>query len=407
MPRVAGVSFRKVGKVYYFDPGQLELKEGEFVIAETARGIEFGQIVLEPKDIPEEELIAPLKPIVRVANAADMEREESNRDREKNALEVCEQKVAQHNLAMKLLDAEISFDGSLITFSFSADGRIDFRELVKDVASALKARIQLHQIGVRDEARLIGGYGSCGRSLCCATFLTNFEPVSMKMAKDQSLFLNPAKFSGVCGKLMCCLRYEHEHYKEAQVRMPNVGAILDTENGKVRVIDVNVISNELTVENEEGVQLHIPVYKLKLEGICRKHGSACKCTEKGCFPLLANDVEIPPEVLEEQLRAELEDIPEELAVLADDFIAPAPEFARPVQKIQEPPSLSNVHFRDPVSSAEATDAEELDNNLEENKNKMPRNRFNNQRKQQAKPKHGQQPKHKHNKPRPNQTGEAQ
>jgi cell fate regulator YaaT (PSP1 superfamily) len=406
MPRVAGVSFRKVGKVYYFDPGELELKEGEFVIAETARGIEFGEIVIEPKDITEEELVAPLKPIVRIASAEDLEKEASNRDREKNALEVCEQKVAQHNLPMKLLEAEISFDNSLITFSFSADGRIDFRELVKDVASALKARIQLHQIGVRDEARLIGGYGTCGRSLCCATFLSNFEPVSMKMAKDQSLFLNPAKFSGVCGKLMCCLRYEHENYKEAQLRMPNVGAILETEQGRVRVLDVNIISNELFVENEEGVQFQLPVYKVKLEGICRKHGSTCQLHEKGCFPLLANDVEIPPEVLEEQLRAELEDIPEELAVLADDYIAPAPfrQFKKqppapkPEPQKQEPPILTNVRFRDPVGSAAITEEDS-----EQNKENRPRNRFNNQRKQN-KPhmKPGQQPKHKPNKPKPNQ-----
>ena len=289
MPLVAGVTFRRVGKVYYFDPGELKLREGDFVIAETARGVEFGEVALEPRQVSEEELVAPLKKIVRVATGDDLECEAANQDREKHALEVCEDKIARHGLPMKLLDAEYAFDGSQVTFSFSADGRVDFRELVKDVAGALKTKVQLHQIGVRDEAKLVGGYGTCGRSLCCATFLSNFDPISMKMAKDQSLFLNPAKFSGACGKLMCCLRFEHEFYKDAQKRMPAVGAILPLEDGRGKVIDVNAISNVITVQTEEDVQRHIHASTLDLEGLCRRHGIACNMKESNCEQLLAGE----------------------------------------------------------------------------------------------------------------------
>jgi cell fate regulator YaaT (PSP1 superfamily) len=300
MPFVVGVTFRKVGKVYYFDPGKLPLNEGDFVIAETARGPEFGEIVIEPREISNEELVAPLKKVIRIATPEDLNRESSNREKEKEALEVCEKKVLSHSLPMKLLDAEISFDCSQVTFSFSADGRIDFRELVKDVANVLKMKVQLHQIGVRDEAKLIGGYGTCGRSLCCSTYISTFEPISMKMAKDQSLFLNPAKFSGCCGKLMCCLRYEHEFYKYAQQRLPNVGAILSVDDKRARVIDVNVVSNSLTLETEDGVQIHMPAKKFNLEGLCRRHGNGCPMSDKHCQPLLAGDEPfVEEEILEE------------------------------------------------------------------------------------------------------------
>ncbi len=289
MPLVVGVSFRRVGKVYYFDPGELELREGSSVIAETARGMEFAEVVLEPREVSEEELVAPLKKIVRVATGDDLECEGINRDREKRAFEICESRIARHGLPMKLLAAEYAFDGSQVTFSFSADGRVDFRELVKDVAGALKTKVQLHQIGVRDEAKLIGGFGTCGRSLCCATFLSNFDPISMKMAKDQSLFLNPAKFSGVCGKLMCCLRFEHEFYKEAQKRLPAVGAILPLDTGRGKVVDVNAISNVITVQTEDGVQLHVHASSLSLKGLCRRHGIACNMNESNCEQLVAGE----------------------------------------------------------------------------------------------------------------------
>ncbi len=289
MPLVVGVSFRRVGKVYYFDPGELKLREGDFVIAETARGLEFGEVVVEPREVAEHELVAPLKKIARIATGEDLEREASNREREKEAFELCERKIAEHGLPMKLINAEMAFDGSQITFSFSAEGRVDFRELVKDLASALKMKVQLHQIGVRDEAKIIGGFGTCGRQLCCSTFLTSFEPISMKMAKDQSLFLNPAKFSGICGKLMCCLRYEHEFYREAQKRLPAIGAILQTEKGRAKVVGVNFVTNTLTLETEDELQFHVRADQLDLEGLCRKHGIACNMTEPNCAPLVCGN----------------------------------------------------------------------------------------------------------------------
>jgi cell fate regulator YaaT (PSP1 superfamily) len=285
MPLVVGVSFRRVGKVYYFDPGELSLREGDFVIAETARGVEFGEIMIAPREVPENELVAPLKMVIRVATGDDLHRAAANRENERYAYEVCAHKIVEHGLAMKLLDSECSFDGTQITFSFSAEGRIDFRELVKDLAGTLKSKVQLHQIGVRDEAKLIGGYGTCGRELCCKSFLTAFEPISMKMAKDQSLFLNPAKFSGVCGKLMCCLRYEHDFYKDAKERMPAVGAIVSTERGPGKVVDVNVVSGMLTVETEAAATLIIPIGELNLAGCCRRHGVGCPMQGQGCKPL--------------------------------------------------------------------------------------------------------------------------
>jgi cell fate regulator YaaT (PSP1 superfamily) len=285
MPRVVGISFRRVGKVYYFDPGELNPREGDFVIAETSRGLEFGEVMLEAKEIPTEELVAPLKKIVRLASGQDLDREASNRDSEARGFDMCQRKISEHSLPMKLIDAERSFDGTQITFYFSSENRVDFRDLVKDLSQALNLKVQLHQIGVRDEAKLLGGYGTCGRPLCCATFLNNFEPVSMKMAKDQSLFLNPAKFSGICGKLMCCLKYEHEVYKDAKTRLPAVGAFVETPRGPGKVIDVNVISEMLTVQTEEQVTFDIAAGELDLGGCCRKHGCGCPMKDQGCQPL--------------------------------------------------------------------------------------------------------------------------
>ncbi len=339
MPLVAGITFRRVGKVYYFDPGELQLREGDFVIAETARGVEFGEVVLEPREVPDEEIVAPLKKVVRIATGEDLEREAANRDREKHALEVCERKIQEHNLPMKLLDAEYAFDGSQVMFSFSAEGRVDFRDLVKDIASALRTKVQLHQIGVRDEAKLIGGYGTCGRSLCCATFLSSFEPVSMKMAKDQSLFLNPAKFSGACGKLMCCLRYEHDFYKQAQKRYPAVGAILQLEHGRAKVVDVNVVNGMLTVQTEEDVQLHIPACHINLEGLCRRHGVACSMSDRNCQALGAGDY------AEAQLDADEDDGSEdELDIDADPDLR---ELARMADEESRPSGDGGARFRTP------------------------------------------------------------
>lgn len=285
MPLVVGVSFRRVGKVYYFDPGELTIHEGDFVIAETSRGVEFGEVMMEPREVPENELVAPLKRIVRVATGNDLECAATNRECEKEAFDLCQRKIAEHGLPMKLLESEYSFDGSMITFCFSAEGRVDFRELVKDLGVTLKSKVQLHQIGVRDEAKLIGGFGTCGRELCCTSFLSNFDPISMKMAKDQSLFLNPAKFSGVCGKLMCCLRYEHDFYKYAKECLPAVGAAVQTERGVGRVVDINVVSNTLTVELDGPVTLIIPASELNLNGCCRRHGFGCQMKESNCRPI--------------------------------------------------------------------------------------------------------------------------
>lgn len=285
MPLVVGVSFRRVGKVYYFDPGDLNLREGDFVIAETARGVEFGEVMIEPREVSDEELVAPLKKIVRQATGDDLEREAVNREKEQQAIEICQRKIAEHNLPMKLIDAEYTFDSSQITFSFTAESRVDFRDLVRDLSSTLKTKVQLHQVGVRDQAKLLGGLGPCGRVLCCAAFLNAFDPVSMKMAKDQSLFLNPDKFSGVCGKLMCCLRYEHDFYRETKDRLPAVGAVVPTDRGPGKVTDVNAVTEMLTIQLEDEVVLHVRASDLDLKGCCRRHGMNCPMQDAGCKPI--------------------------------------------------------------------------------------------------------------------------
>ncbi|MDI6829024.1 MAG: stage 0 sporulation family protein [Armatimonadota bacterium] len=256
MPIVVGVCFKKVGKIYYFDPAGLDLQEGDFVIADTTRGIELGQVMTEIREVPEEEIVPPLRQIIRKATPEDFEREESNRQKEEQAFRVCVEKIQKHNLPMKLIEADYSFDGSQVTFYFAAETRVDFRELVKDLASTLRTKVQLHQVGVRDEAKFFGGLGMCGRALCCATFLKDFEPVSMKMAKEQSLFLNPIKFSGICGKLMCCLKFEYPIYKEAKSRLPAVGSTVITPRGPGKVIEVNIIKEMLTIDLGEGIVAH-------------------------------------------------------------------------------------------------------------------------------------------------------
>lgn len=214
MVTVVGVRFKKIGKIYYFSPGELKMASGDGCVVETARGVEFGEIVISPKEIPESEVVQPLKQVLRLANAEDYERLEKNKERAEEAFKIATQKIEEHKLPMRLLEAEFTLDDSKLLFSFTADGRVDFRELVKDLAAIFRTRIELRQIGVRDEAKLVGGLGSCGRALCCATFLGDFEPVSIKMAKNQNLSLNPAKISGVCGRLMCCLKYEHHTYED-------------------------------------------------------------------------------------------------------------------------------------------------------------------------------------------------
>lgn len=259
MVKVVGIRFRNAGKIYYFGPGDFELKAGMHVIVETARGVEMGTVMMGPKEVSEENVIQPLKPVIRIATDADERTAERNREKEKEAYKICLEKIAKHKLDMKLVEAEYTFDNNKLLFYFTADGRIDFRELVKDLAAVFRTRIELRQIGVRDETKIMGGYGICGRQLCCHTFLSEFAPVSIKMAKEQNLSLNPTKISGVCGRLMCCLKNEEETYEYLNSRLPNVGDTVTTDDGlKGEVSSVNVLRQmvKVLVENNDEKELH-------------------------------------------------------------------------------------------------------------------------------------------------------
>lgn len=245
---VVGVRFKKAGKVYYFDPNEFDISENEFVIVETVRGIEYGKVVITKKQVDENDVVLPLKKVIRIANENDRTIVEENKHAAKEAYQVCQQKVGEHKLDMKLVDVEYTFDRNKIIFYFTADGRIDFRELVKDLAAIFRTRIELRQIGVRDEAKMLGGIGPCGRMLCCSTFLGDFEPVSIKMAKDQNLSLNPAKISGLCGRLMCCLKYENDEYEAAKEQLPDLDQRIQTPNGLGRVIGLNILERLIQVE---------------------------------------------------------------------------------------------------------------------------------------------------------------
>ncbi len=231
MAKVIGVRFRNAGKVYYFAPGKLRICQGDHVVVETARGVEYGYVVLGVKEVDDDKIVQPLKPVMRVATPEDDEKAEKNREKEKEAFKICLEKIRKHELEMKLIDAEYTFDNNKVLFYFTADGRIDFRELVKDLASVFKTRIELRQIGVRDETKILGGIGICGRPLCCHSYLSDFAPVSIKMAKEQNLSLNPTKISGVCGRLMCCLKNEQETYEELNSHLPNAGDFVTTPDG--------------------------------------------------------------------------------------------------------------------------------------------------------------------------------
>ncbi len=256
MKTIIGVRFRQVGKVYYFDPEEHIFKRGEHVIVETAKGVEMGTVVLSNREVEEEKIVAPLKKIIRVATSKDEEKEASNREKEKEAYGICLQAIKKHELEMKLIDAEYTFDNNKLLFYFTADGRIDFRELVKDLASIFRTRIELRQVGVRDETKICGGIGICGRPLCCHTYLSEFAPVSIKMAKEQNLSLNPTKISGVCGRLMCCLKNEEEAYEELNSHLPNVGTRVKTVDGLTGdVQSVSVLKQRVkvivTLDNDE------------------------------------------------------------------------------------------------------------------------------------------------------------
>ncbi|MGG2067690.1 MULTISPECIES: PSP1 domain-containing protein [unclassified Bacillus (in: firmicutes)] len=245
---VVGVRFKKAGKVYYFDPNQFDISENEFAIVETVRGIEYGKVVITKKQVDENDVVLPLKKVIRIADENDRTIVEENKRAAKEAYQVCQQKVIEHDLDMKLVDVEYTFDRNKVIFYFTADGRIDFRDLVKDLAAIFRTRIELRQIGVRDEAKMLGGIGPCGRMLCCSTFLGDFEPVSIKMAKDQNLSLNPAKISGLCGRLMCCLKYENDEYEAAKEQLPDLDEKIQTPHGLGRVIGLNILERLIQVE---------------------------------------------------------------------------------------------------------------------------------------------------------------
>ncbi len=262
MINVIGVRFRTAGKVYYFDPKELAFQRGDHVIVETARGVEYGTVVLPPTLVEEEKIVSPLKEVIRKAGEKDDETEEKNRAKEKEAYKICLEKIAKHGLEMKLIEAEYTFDNNKLLFYFTADGRIDFRELVKDLAAVFKTRIELRQIGVRDETKILGGIGFCGRPLCCHTYLSDFVPVSIKMAKEQNLSLNPTKISGICGRLMCCLKNEEETYEYLNRKMPSPGDNVTTSDGfKGEVVSVNILRQLVKVVIDEGDEKEIKEYK--------------------------------------------------------------------------------------------------------------------------------------------------
>jgi cell fate regulator YaaT (PSP1 superfamily) len=277
MPVCVGVAFKRVSKSYWFDPGGLDVQEQDRVIVETTRGVELGLVKIAPREIVPDEIQAPLKRVLRLAGDNDLLQERRNREKAKQALGLCMERVKAHQLPMKLLQAEYCFDGTQVTIYFAADTRVDFRDLVRDIAGHLRCKVQLHQVGARDQAKMIGGVGPCGLTLCCASFLNEFAPISMKMAKDQSLFLNPVKFSGVCGKLMCCLRYEHETYVDAKKRLPQIGEIVMSPKGQGKVIDLNLLKETAMVQLlESKAELEFPAAELRIEKIG-------KCTDcRGC-----------------------------------------------------------------------------------------------------------------------------
>lgn len=268
MVTVVGVRFKSAGKIYYFDPGELIINGDENVIVETARGIEFGECVIGNKQVSEEQIVSPLKNVIRKADEEDERRHAENKDKEKEAFSVCLEKIQQHNLVMKLIDVEYTFDNNKVIFYFTADGRVDFRELVKDLATVFRTRIELRQIGVRDEAKMVGGLGPCGRPMCCSAFLGDFAPVSIKMAKEQNLSLNPTKISGICGRLMCCLNFEQSTYEDIRKRLPRVFSIVDTPFGRGEVVANSAVKEMVRIKTKtkEGEEIlnDVPISEVTL-----------------------------------------------------------------------------------------------------------------------------------------------
>ena len=278
---ITGIRFRPAGRIYYFDPQGASYTTGQYVIVETVRGVEAGRVVIASKKLAERELSDPLKPVLRLANEDELRMMLSFKGKEKDALVQCAQHVQQHNLPMKLVEAEFTFDGSRLTFYFTADERVDFRALVRDLAATFRTRIELRQIGARDQAKLQGGVGMCGKTLCCSSWISDFGVVSIKMAKEQDLPLNPSKISGVCGRLLCCLSYENDNYIQAKQNMPQVGALLDTPGGQGKVVSINVPKESVEVMLESGVIIQVPVIDQVSGGACGSCGSKGGC-KGGC-----------------------------------------------------------------------------------------------------------------------------
>lgn len=268
MINVVGIRFKKSGKIYYFDPSDLDIKKYDYAVVETARGIEFGECVIGLREVPETEVISPLKKVIRVATEEDKITHKQNKEKEKEAFSICEEKIKEHKLDMHLIDVEYTFDNNKVIFYFTADGRVDFRDLVKSLATIFRTRIELRQIGVRDEAKVVGGLGPCGRPLCCSSFLGEFASVSIKMAKEQNLSLNPTKISGVCGRLMCCLNYEQSTYEETRKKLPKVGSIVDTRDGRGEVVYNSAVKENVKVKitnsNDEGFMNYYSMYEVRL-----------------------------------------------------------------------------------------------------------------------------------------------
>ena len=269
MIKVVGVRFKKAGKIYYFDPADMDIQKDSYVVVETARGVEFGECVIGIKEISEDDIVAPLKSVLRIATEEDKKVYLENK--EKDAFDICLKKIQEHGLTMKLIDVEYTFDNNKVIFYFTADGRVDFRELVKDLAAIFKTRIELRQIGVRDEAKMLGGLGPCGRTLCCSTFLGDFASVSIKMAKEQNLSLNPTKISGICGRLMCCLNYEQSTYEDIRKRMPKVGSIVKTSEGTGEVFSNNIVKESVKVKLKKGEEEILEEFKIESIELIKGH----------------------------------------------------------------------------------------------------------------------------------------
>lgn len=303
MVKVVGIRFKKSGKIYYFDPKEFDIKKDENVIVETARGIEFGVAVLGIRFVPEDKIVQPLKEVLRIATEEDVERHIENKKKASEAFEICLEKIEKHKLVMKLIDVEYTFDNNKVIFYFTAEGRVDFRELVKDLASVFRTRIELRQIGVRDEAKMLNGIGQCGVPLCCANWLGDFEPVSIRMAKDQNLSLNPTKISGICGRLMCCLKYEHDVYVDGKRRLPKTGEKVDTPEGLAVVMESNILKEEvktrLVIEKKNGeTALGEDVLTFKNDVIKRINNKNCACSKTcgSCGEHDNDDNDIDPEL---------------------------------------------------------------------------------------------------------------